>query len=79
MSVERQGPSALALAAAAVAVCCGLPVLAGAAAAVSFLGLGLGSWILVLAGSAVVILAVVETRRRPARPCEPEHRPRGRR
>ncbi len=66
MSADREGRGALVFALVAVGLCCGLPALVGAGAAVSLLGLGLASWILVVAGLAVVVLALVEARRRRA-------------
>ncbi|GAC1596027.1 MAG: hypothetical protein NVS3B21_19560 [Acidimicrobiales bacterium] len=52
------------LAVVAAVVCCGLPLLLAAGSAVTVAGIGLRSWVLTLAGVAVVVLGAWEYRRR---------------
>lgn len=53
-----------ALAAVGVGACCGIPLLLAAGATVTIAGLGVGSWLLIVAGASVAVLAVIWNRRR---------------
>ena len=55
------------LLAAAMAVCCSAPFLVGTGLAAAVAGIGLGSWLLVGAAIAVVLVAVSRLGRRSAR------------
>ncbi len=56
-----------ALLAVAMAVCCSVPVLVGTGFAAAIAGIGLGSWLLVGAAIAVVLVALSRLGRRSAR------------
>lgn len=56
---RRESPLSLAaLAAVGVGACCGIPLLLTAGATVTIAGLGIGSWVLIVAGLAVAVLAI---------------------